>query len=196
MWMCGSYPPFFPARLLSQYLRGGNQTVSANLCWRRIVPSIQTRLPDETPGEMKGRWDGEGRMEDKKKCTSAGERGRWGWGNRRRKTMRQNQKINEALFQRQDLCTVNITLAIRGESNYFAPFLPLFRAGERRGEKSEGCKNLDRERTREHWCDHFCYCQKLKIKRGSRRRGAECTPKQNERDWRMKLAQREIGIKE
>lgn len=27
---------------------------------------------------------------------------------------RQNQKINEVLFQWQDLCTVNITLAIRG----------------------------------------------------------------------------------
>lgn len=30
------------------------------------------------------------------------------------KKNRQNQKINEVLFQWQDLCTVNITLAIRG----------------------------------------------------------------------------------
>lgn len=35
-------------------------------------------------------------------------------GGKKKKTMRQNQKINEALFQWQDLCTVNITLAIRG----------------------------------------------------------------------------------
>lgn len=33
--------------------------------------------------------------------------------NRQQKN-RQNQKINEVLFQWQDLCTVNITLAIRG----------------------------------------------------------------------------------
>lgn len=35
-------------------------------------------------------------------------------GDKKKKTMRQNQKINEALFQWQDLCTVNISLAIRG----------------------------------------------------------------------------------
>lgn len=34
--------------------------------------------------------------------------------NRHKKKQRQNQKINEVLFQWQDLCTVNITLAIRG----------------------------------------------------------------------------------
>lgn len=58
-------------------------------------------------------------------------------GNRRRKTMRQNQKINEALFQRQDLCTVNITLAIRG--NPITLRLFLFSGSEGiREQKSEG----------------------------------------------------------
>lgn len=78
-------------------------------------PSRQSRLPDETLGEMKGG----GRMEGKLIQELEGGRGGGEWrkmrvGNRRRKTMRQNQKINEALFQWQDLCTVNITLAIRG----------------------------------------------------------------------------------
>lgn len=88
--------------------------------WRRIGPirgpSRQSRPPDETLGEMKGGEGGEeGRMQGGVESTYRSWRGRkTRVGNRRRKTMRQNQKINEALFQWQDLCTVNITLAIRG----------------------------------------------------------------------------------
>lgn len=55
-------------------------------------------------------------------------------GNSRRKTMRQNQKINEALFQWQDLCTVNITLAIRGNPitlRLFSPLLFLWERGNK-----------------------------------------------------------------
>lgn len=65
------------------------------------------------------------------------EGGRKGKGKRRRKTMRQNQKINEALFQWQDLCTVNITLAIRGNPItlcLFSPFFSLWEGGNK-GEK-------------------------------------------------------------
>lgn len=74
-------------------------------------PSRQSRLPDETLGEMKAGRAEEGRMEGSSYRSGSGRKMRV--GNRRRKTMRQNQKINEALFQWQDLCTVNITLAIR-----------------------------------------------------------------------------------
>lgn len=52
--------------------------------------------------------------------------------------MRQNKKINEALFQWQDLCTVNITLAIRGNP---ITLRLSFRFTEGTGKlKSEGCK--------------------------------------------------------
>lgn len=61
------------------------------------------------------------------------------WETGTEKTMRQNQKINEALFQWQDLCTVNITLAIRRESNYSVPLLSFLSGREEIWErKSEG----------------------------------------------------------
>lgn len=53
--------------------------------------------------------------------------------------MRQNQKINEALFQWQDLCTVNITLAIRGNPITLRLFFLSGREGIRE-QKSEGWK--------------------------------------------------------
>lgn len=52
-----------------------------------------------------------------------------------RRKNNENQKINEALFQWQDLCTVNITLAIRG--NPITPRLFLLPLGGRE-EGSEG----------------------------------------------------------
>jgi len=66
--------------------------------------------PDETPG---GGGGGRGEEGTRKR---RGRRRGWETGGEKtgKKTMRQNQKINEALFQWQDLCTVNITLAIRG----------------------------------------------------------------------------------
>lgn len=83
-------------------------------------PSRQSRLPDETQGETKAGWglgvSGGGRKEGGVEGELVEEFGvveKTG-GEKKKKTMRQNQKINEALFQWQDLCTVNISLAIRG----------------------------------------------------------------------------------
>lgn len=115
------------------------------LCWPIYVvthcpirsPSKQSRLPDEILGEGKHKSEGEGI---------------WGVGNKRRKTMRQNQKINEALFQWQDLCTVNITLAIRGNPITLRLFSPW--EGEDEGGKEWRMKRewIQREKEQEHLC--------------------------------------------
>lgn len=94
------------------------------------VPSRQSRLPDETLGEIKGGRGEERRMEVKHMQQLEGGR-KMGVGNRRQKTMRQNQKINEALFQWQDLCTVNITLAIRGNPITMCLFSPFSLGGRK-----------------------------------------------------------------
>lgn len=70
-------------------------------------------------------------------------------GDRRGKTMRQNQKINEALFQWQDLCTVNITLAIRGNPitlRLSSPLLPLWEGGNKGSKRVKDEKKVDTER--------------------------------------------------
>lgn len=116
--LCSSAPCFF------QYLLGCNETLSTKLCveMHRPIrsPSRQSRLPDETLGETEertGRKEGRMQIQERERgeedeeevCVCVCRRGA-----RRRKTMRQNQKINEVLFRWKDLCTVNITLAIRG----------------------------------------------------------------------------------
>lgn len=70
-------------------------------------------------------------------------------GNRHRKTMRQNQKINEALFQWQDLCTVNITLAIRGNPitlRLSSPLLSLWEGENKVSKRVKDEKKMDTER--------------------------------------------------
>lgn len=93
----------------------------ANLCADELVP-CGGHLGNQgylmRPRGVEGAEE-EGRMEGKLVEEFGGVGGERGCGENRRqgkkkKTMRQNQKINEALFQWQDLCTVNITLAIRG----------------------------------------------------------------------------------
>lgn len=88
----------------------------ANLCADELVPCgghLDNQGYLMRPRGVRAAEE-EGRMEGK----LVEEFGGWGGGRkqaaRKKKTMRQNQKINEALFQWQDLCTVNITLAIRG----------------------------------------------------------------------------------
>lgn len=71
--------------------------------------------------------------------------GRWGWGKQAHKKNRQNRKINEVLFQWQDLCTVNITLAIRGNPITLCLSF-LYGREERRKQKDEKWKETDTER--------------------------------------------------
>lgn len=64
--------------------------------------------------------------------------------------MRQNQKINEELFQWQDLCTVNITLAIRGNPITLCLSSPFSLGGRTyRSKRVKDEKKLDTERERE-----------------------------------------------
>lgn len=93
----------------------------ANLCADELVP-CGGHLGNQgylmRPRGVEGAEE-EGRMEGKLVEEFGGGGGGSGGvektgGKEKKKTMRQNQKINEALFQWQDLCTVNITLAIRG----------------------------------------------------------------------------------
>lgn len=109
------------------------------------APSRQSRLPDETLGEMR-----EVRKDGWRENTCSSWRGRkTRVGNRRRKTMRQNQKINEALFQWQDLCTVNITLAIRGNPitlRLSSPLLSLWEGENKVSKRVKDEKKMDTER--------------------------------------------------
>lgn len=104
----------------SQYLcLDATKVAFANLCADELVPcgghlDNQGYLMRPRGRRRRGGAGArkKGRKDRGKACW-----GVWGGGENRRqekKTMRQNQKINEALFQWQDLCTVNISLAIRG----------------------------------------------------------------------------------
>lgn len=158
---CNMHVPFY-LRLECMFLPALYLPISAWLqpnrvdqfMWRRIVP-YGAHLDNQ--GYLMrpwGRWrQGGVRKEGRRESTYRSWRGRkMRVGNRRRKTMRQNQKINEALFQWQDLCTVNITLAIRGNPitlRLSSPFS--LGGGEIREQKSEGWREngyRERERTR------------------------------------------------
>lgn len=120
---CDVYVPFY-LRLEFMFLPALFLPISARMqpnrvdqfMWRRIVPCGGHRDNQGYLMRPWGRWrQGGVRKEGCRESSYRSWRGRkMRVGNRRRKTMRQNQKINEALFQWQDLCTVNITLAIRG----------------------------------------------------------------------------------
>lgn len=102
--------------------RDATAAAPANLCADEFVPCgghLDNQGYLMRPRRGLGGWDERqgrgGRMEGK--LAEEFGVGRAGGENRRqgkKKTRRQNQKINEVLFQWQDLCTVNITLAIRG----------------------------------------------------------------------------------
>lgn len=127
MQMCCFYLRSSPPCSL-QYLRGSLQNAPTNLCedalsHARPIYTIKATWWDPWGNEQR---EGQRREDGREKYKGVtGVRGKWGRGNRRRKTMRQNQKINEALFQWQDLCTVNITLAIRGNPITLCLFSPL-----------------------------------------------------------------------
>lgn len=103
--------------------------------------------------------------------------------NGRQKTMRQNQKINEALFQQQDLCTVNITLAISGNPiTLHLSFLFWQGTGGGRQKERERVKGVQKSGQRENKKNvrviFSVYFQKLKIKRG----GAETKTKKRKKE--------------
>lgn len=119
-------------------------------------PSRWLKLPNETLGKTKagGRLKKAEEGMEGKLTLEYEVGGRWGWGKQaQKKKNRQNRKINEVLFQWQDLCTVNITLAIRGNP---ITLCLSFLSGreERKKQKNERWKETDRERERERTLLH------------------------------------------
>lgn len=157
MCTCYFYPQFFLALFLPQCLRGGKQTGVGQLLPETHCPVYIIKAtwwdPWRHEGKVRLGRDGEEAKAKKKRRYRSWRRRKKRVENGRQKTMRQNQKINEALFQQQDLCTVNITLAISG--NPITLHLSfLFWQGTGGGEaegkrKSEGCAEIRTEREQE-----------------------------------------------